>query len=371
MFRSTDTIEYYGRGHSGIINRLLSENIEVISAKSQNDKLILRTYSRDRQKIIVLFDALCYNYKIIKVDGARAVAAFLRRRWLLPLAAICIIVMLALIPRLVYTIRVESDAVDENAVLSAIEEEGVRRGVFIGNIDFDAVLRKVERLDGVAFADIIVKGSTVTISVKSELPHENIIDLSARGAVTSQYDAVISRQLIFSGAGVFNAGDVVRKGDTLITSEIPIGDSTVTVRPAGEVYGLVTYKAAVLFTSTRVERVKSGASHTECVTDIMGLCGRPRGSPYPMYETRVVTEKSGFLVPLTVRRITYYEIIDREITSTFEEAEEGLKAQALASAQSALPDAAVVKNKVTTIRHTGAGTVVEAVITAEQRIDVP
>lgn len=369
MFKNTDTIEYFGSGHSGVLNRLLSESVTVLSAQSEKKKLILRTYSRDRQKIIVLFDSLCYNYKIIKSTGTRAMRAFFRKRWLLPISVAAVVIMLSLIPRFIYDVRVEG--ADKDAILYVIEQQGVKRGAFIGKVDFDEARREVEKLDGVAFVDIVVKGSVVTVSVQRELPPVNIIDVSAVGKIVSGYDAVLSRQLIFSGEGLYKKGDIVRAGDVLISSEIPIGDQTVTVYPSGEVYGLVTYKASVLFTDTRIERVKSGNSFTESVTEILGLVGKKQGSPYKMYETRVVTEKSGFLIPMTVKRITYYEIVDKEVTETFEQAEEKLKSQALSYAQGAIPDGAVVKNRITTVRHTGAGVVVEAVITAEQRIDVP
>ena len=81
----------------------------------------------------------------------------------------------------------------------------------------------MEKLDGVAFVDIVVKGSVVTVSVQRELPPVNIIDVSAVGKIVSGYDAVLSRQLIFSGEGLYKKGDIVRAGDVLISSEIPIG----------------------------------------------------------------------------------------------------------------------------------------------------
>ena len=79
MFKNTDTIEYFGSGHSGVLNRLLSESVTVLSAQSEKKKLILRTYSRDKKKIIVLFDSLCYNYKIIKSTGTRAWCFFSKK----------------------------------------------------------------------------------------------------------------------------------------------------------------------------------------------------------------------------------------------------------------------------------------------------
>lgn len=370
MLRSLDIIEYDGAGHSGVLNRLLAENIKVYKAVSNKKKLIIYTKSADRQKIIVIFDGLCYNYKIIKSVGVKAFADFLKKRWILPVGFGLITAMLLTISSFVFRIEIYSEAVDKAAVYEVLERCGVKRGSLTRRIDAAELGKAVAEIGGVAFADVSVKGSTVVIKLHEELPEVNIFEVSGNKSLVSMCDAVITRQIVFSGSAVKKRGDIVRKGETLISSEVQIGeDKTTQLTAVGEVYGLVTYKASILFGENRVERVKSGNTHTETVISFLGLTGKIKGSPFAMYESRSESFTSGWLAPLKIKKITYFEIVDRQISETFTEAEPRLIKEALAMAQQGVPDGAVIRDRQTKIRQAGGNYIVEAVITAEQRID--
>lgn len=232
-----------------------------------------------------------------------------------------------------------------------------------------ALMREVEALDGVAYADVILTGSTVRINIVEELPRVNIIDVSSGLTVTSGYDAVVTRQIVYSGTAVKHSGDIVKAGETLIDGTIAVGEETVEIAARGEVYGLVVYKSSIYFNGTISERVRSGNSYTETVVSFLGLDGREKGAPYKTYETQRIYETSGFLFPMKTTKLTYFEIIERETVMTISEAEQVLSVKALASASNAVPDGAVIINKQTTVRQVGEGYIIEGAITVEQRID--
>lgn len=370
MLNGRDYIMYEGSSHKTVINRLLDENIQIVRARSVGRKLFLITKSKDRTKIVVLFDALCYNYKIIKSAGSVALLGYFAAHPVFLAAIAACILSLILYPMFLRRIVVSGAEGLNDEVSAAIADCGIDEGIFTAKIDADKLSLALGSIDGVSFADVKVVGNALIIGIKQELPPVTIIDGGSTRSISSFYDAVISRQLIFSGTAAFKKGDIVKKGDPLIDPVYVVGDEQIDVGACGEVYGLVQYKASVVYKEKYTKRVRSGRTHIDTVIDFLGLMGDGAGSPYEMYEKRVEETVSGFFIPLSVKKITYYEIVDVEITETFEVARDRLLIEVLSHAERGVPDSARITDKQTKVREVAGSYIVEAVVTAEQRIDI-
>lgn len=370
MLNGHDYIMYEGGSHKTVVNRLLDKNIQIVRAKSVGRKLFLITKSKDRTKIVVLFDALCYNYKIIKSIGSIALFGYFAAHPVLLAAVAACILSLILYPMFLRRVVVSGAEGLNDEVSAVIYNCGIDEGIFTAKIDADKLALMLGGIDGVSFADVKVVGNSLIIKIKQELPPVRIIDGYSTRPIASCYDAVISRQLIFSGTAAFKKGDVVKKGDPLINPEYAVGDELVKVGACGEVYGLVQYKASIVYKGQYTKRVRSGRTHIDTVIDFLGLTGEGAGSPYEMYEKRVEETVSGFFIPLSVKKITYYEIVDIEITETFEVARDRLVNEVLSYAEKGVPGSARITDKQTKVREVAGSYIVEAVVTAEQRIDL-
>lgn len=77
-----------------------------------------------------------------------------------------------------------------------------------------------------SFADVKVSGSTVYVSVRPSLKSAEIVDVQKDLPLYSAVDAVITRQIVFSGTPAFKAGDSVKAGDALIFRTLPRARTT-------------------------------------------------------------------------------------------------------------------------------------------------
>ncbi|MEG2457223.1 MAG: sporulation protein YqfD, partial [Clostridia bacterium] len=224
MFKNIDTFCYTGVGHAQLINRLLQANVKVISAKSSSNQLIITTHTLDRQKIIALFDELCYNYKLSKSEGIKSASLWLTGRIGLAISLIVAIVFFAILPHFILDIRVKSQFVSTDEVQKVLSEQGIFKGTYKPNINCNEVSQALQGIKGVAFATVVRKGTTITVTLFEELPQINIFDVSGSAPISAISDAIISRQIVYSGTSAFKNGEVVKCGEVLIAGYVEVGD---------------------------------------------------------------------------------------------------------------------------------------------------
>ena len=115
MYRFFDEVTVSGASKSTVMNKLLQKNVRIFRAQCQENGIKFRIKPNDRQKVIEIFDAICYNYKIVKGIDKNSVFGFLKRRWVIAVFFALVTVMFALIPgtftpcpstpRLIFTTR--------------------------------------------------------------------------------------------------------------------------------------------------------------------------------------------------------------------------------------------------------------------------
>lgn len=369
MFRRRDKYVIRNAGKAGVINAMVSAGIHICRAENAEGALVVYAKSRDRQKIIVLFDKLCYNYEITEGTDKASLVRFLKTRSVLVAGALLIIAMTVSIPRFLYTITLECPPYLEEEARTVLNKRGIKRGMILSEIDTLSLKEGLTAIEGVSFADTEIKGSTLKIRIKAELPKESVIDLSDGKAVLAATDAIVTRQLIFSGTAVFEAGDEVHVGDELIVPKIEVEGKEVSVPARGEIYGLIEYSATIPYNGVTVEYVKSGRSHKVRKADFLWLSGRNPFSPFERYETRTKFIVSDFLLPVKITEYVFDEIIEKRTEEPFATAKDRLEKEAMSLATSSVPDGARIFDRETIVIEAGGIYYVTATVTAEGRID--
>lgn len=353
-----------------MLNRLTAAGVFVTRAQSGEGVLTIHAPRQSRQKIIAIFTQMCYNYKIIKSYGAEGTLHNIWTRKGLVFVMLAAIVFFALMPAFVLDIQVESQNVQESAVLEVLESNGVKRGAYLKNFDKDALTLAVQSIEGVSFATVVRKGTTVFVKLYEELPPAVIPDADSVKPVVCVTDAVVTRQIVFSGTPLFKRGDVARKGDTLIGAYSLVGEEKVPQTARGEVYGYVYYSASMLYYETRVERVRSGESATWTNISFLGLSPKRPSPPFAMYESVSTIYKGGFLFPIERETITFYEMVDAQVYEPFAEAKDRIAGLTEEAAFAKIPADAKIINYYTQVRPQGEGAfLVETVYQTERRID--
>ena len=250
-----------------------------------------------------------------------------------------------------------------------LTESGVKRWKKTSDVDAKNVERRISEIDGVSFADVKVSGSTVYVSVRPSLKSAEIVDVQKDIPIYSAVDAVITRQIVFSGTPAYKAGDSVKAGDALIFPYVTSGEDNLPTGANGEVFGIIGYSATVSYGGSMTTYEKSGNSKTYRVVDFMGLTGKMPKSPYKLHETRTRKVECGFLIPLGFLEITFDEIVGTTISLPYEQAKDTVIKRASEQAEKVVPeDARVIRREINEV-EAGGVYYVTATVYAEGRID--
>jgi hypothetical protein len=190
-------------------------------------------------------------------------------------------------------------------------------------------------------------------------------------AITSIYDAVITRVVVSEGRAVVAPGDRVLAGAELVSTEIldTQGALLKTVMPKGAVYGRVAFMRSAFFTLSEVRQQRTGRTSSRNSTQLFGWSMGSSHSPYELYES-IETEQFLFgrsFLPIIVRHKTYHELVGVEYNYTVQERQQ----QLLWGMQEMLVLQAggrVIASR-TDVREVPGGYRLDAVIEAEMRLN--
>lgn len=329
-----------------------------------SEKLKFTIKSADKAKTFAILKKLCYNYAVERDNGPAAVFRRLAERLGVLTGFLLAAVFCALISRSVFFVRViKVENVDEKEVIRAVKSAADIPS-FKDNIPLDKIRHEVSSLDGVALCNVGIRGNYIVVEVigASEKPIK-----PEKTDIRSSCDAIITRIVAKKGNAVKNVGDVVKKGDLLISGEIMSSDGSEviqTVLPEGEVWGNVVLRAGVLLPEVVTVKKRTGKTSTYSFLTFGGY--EPR-SEKPYKNCDIITESvfTGIFLPLKFTKITYCETqFVQEKTDAEKEAEKIIDYLA-ASAVGTL-----IGTKITTTEKGGGITELNVYLTYERKISV-
>lgn len=192
-------------------------------------------------------DAICRKrgdtIRILGRQGIFWTAAGLCRRRVLLAGLLLIFALTLFLPTRVFFIEVEGNsAVPEREIVEAAEELGLYFGANRREIRSErlknGLLSKIPEL---RWAGVNTRGCVAVISVRERsLKEENDTQKSGVGNVVASRDGVVTEITVTRGRAVCQAGQAVKKGQTLISGYTDCGLSIRAEQAQGEVYGQTT-----------------------------------------------------------------------------------------------------------------------------------
>lgn len=251
-------------------------------------------------------------------------------------------------------------------VLEEAAALGLRPGAWRPGLDPNALAAELaQRLPNVSWIGVHLKGIRATIEVVERvLPGAGV-----RAAhIVAAKDGVVEDVLVLRGEARVKAGDVVRRGQILISGIVAPaeGQGPTLVRAEGRVKARVWYEAYA--SVPLVERREVGTGRAETAyslhvgSHVYHLWG-PRASPYRLYKVEKVTESlpalGPYRLPVHLTKVTYREVRREEIKRTVSQGQELARARAEELLRSKVPaDARVLGYRVEQVYGDGTGEVV-------------
>lgn len=344
---------------TSLVNKLSATSV-LYAPTATGGKLMFSVPSKDCAKIIALLDELCYNYKIMAINGVFAYAFSLLKR-----LGIIVGILLSVAVSVIYSFFVvEIDGDFSPEVERVLSSHGIAEGKFVPTFDSEKIGREIQSLDGVSFASVERIGTRVRVHVRYEQDEKPFVQYG--GEVKSVCDSVVMRTVVFGGTCEVEVGQAVKSGDVLIGGYYLVGDEKVPTTASGEVYGRKTTTKTRFFADTYIVREKGKAK--SCVRmSVFGKKPKTPKSPYENYELRYDERKNDFLLPYTVCRWTFTEIVQSEKSNTLSEKE--MKDLTYSSLVEDLADVKVLSRD-DEIQRTDGGYIVKTTVVTEERIDI-
>ena len=164
----------------------------------------------------------------MEVLGWGGLPAFLRRfrrRQVWSAGLLLFAAGLYLLSSFIWTVRVEGNERLETAeLLSACEDLGVKPGVWKRGVDTAEITnRLLVQFSDISWVSVSIKGTDVTIKLAETIEKAERIDRVTPCDIVASADGVIVHITAERGTPKVKPGDVVKKGDVLISSELLIG----------------------------------------------------------------------------------------------------------------------------------------------------
>lgn len=200
--------------------------------------------------------ALCARYgircEVRKETGKPACVRYIKRRITLPLALlVCAFVTFSFLSRVwIVDVRVMDGGTPSEAVYETLLAHGAIEGADASEIDTELLSLALTALSGYSYASVAQEGIALVVELAEERDAPDLFDIGYARDLVASCDCVITSVDVKAGTAKIKPGDIVRRGQVLIS-----GHEMVSREDAHSVGALGTVTARVWVTGEAQERV--------------------------------------------------------------------------------------------------------------------
>lgn len=272
LFNSSIKIKIEGRNVDNFLRRLINNkvNIEKVIPKSYNTMYIIIDYN-ELDKVLRL--KTIYNIKIIKYYGKLRLLKYIKKNIFVLIFLLVGLLMIYTLSNIVFSIEViHSNSNIIKLVNEELDKNGIKKYSFVKDYEeIEKIKKKIleDNKDTLEWLEIIREGTKYTVRVEERIINKDNIDDKVYDIVSSK-NAVIKKIYAISGEKVRNVDTYVKKGDTIISSDITLpNNSKVSKSASGRVEGEVWYTVRVEYPYIYNETIYTGKKKKVLVFNLL------------------------------------------------------------------------------------------------------
>lgn len=182
---------------------------------------------------------------IIEKRGFPFLLEKLKKRKMFGFGFLLFIGLIIFLTSFIWTIEVSgNEKVPEEEIIQFLQNMDIKRGIIKYNVDDQKIRNQIlDNFNIFSFASVDIKGTKLYIEVKEQdLPPEQIDDKTPCNIIAKK-KGIIKKVIAKSGKKVVNEGDIVEKGQLLITGVIEdeMFDENLLIHAEGEVFAITRY----------------------------------------------------------------------------------------------------------------------------------
>lgn len=272
LFNSSIKIKIEGRNVDNFLRRLINNkvNIEKVIPKSYNTMYIIIDYN-ELDKVLRL--KTIYNIKIIKYYGKLRLLKYIKKNMFVLIFLLVGLLMIYTLSNIVFSIEViHSNSNIIKLVNEELDKNGIKKYSFVKDYEeIEKIKKKIleDNKDTLEWLEIIREGTKYTVRVEERIINKDNKDDKVYDIVSSK-NAVIKKIYAISGEKVRNVDTYVKKGDTIISSDITLpNNSKVSKSASGRVEGEVWYTVRVEYPYIYNETIYTGKKKKVLVFNLL------------------------------------------------------------------------------------------------------
>ncbi len=304
-----------GASPSWALNRLAGARIPFWRVAWQDSFTVeICVLRRDREKAAAAIESAMCDHQSLREVGARAAFGGLLRRPVLLVMLVLSVASVVVIPKFVlfYTVT-GNETVPDQEILRTLQELNVGFGTFGPRIHPQNIKNHMlNLLPQLQWITVTQNGVCAEVVVRERPPKPEIENRKGFSNIVASQSGVITQQSVLAGQALHKVGDVVEKGELLVSGIVDL-ETVFTVENANaEIYARTWRKNEALIPSEYGEKIYSGASWTcrwliigEKRIKIFGNSGISTTACDKMIETRALSLPGGYIFPVSIVTETF------------------------------------------------------------------
>lgn len=362
------------------LNLIMRDNIEIWDINQENVGVITaKVCARDFRKLKEIAKISKCKVKIKNKMGVPFTLNRYRNRKIFAILIAVVSTAITILNLFVWEVEIVGDftfPIEE--VREQLALEHVRSGVLKKDIDPEKVrLNMLLKREDIAWMGVAIKGNRVVVEIVGKEEKTNDYVNTEPGNIICDNEGVVEKVYVAQGVAKVKKGDVVSKGDILISGEVTSEYAETRYVPAaGEIVIKTWYveKYKVPYVKSVVS--KTGNKEKSYMLDIFNckINLLNKDTNFEKYDTIITSNNFNlfgkFDFPIKVTTQVYEEILIDNITYTKNQAESMAKEFAKRSVLSKVPDDAVVVNEKMNIVESKEDIEAEIIIECEEKTGV-
>lgn len=213
-------ISVEGIGTERFLNHLIRSKISVYNVtRISNTKIQFYVDRNDMKLFKQAYKGSNFEVKVKQNTGVPFIMKRLYRHKGMWICAILSLMLLILTSQFVTDIYIQSpEGIKEEELRKELYEAGLKPGVYKKNIDRKEIREQImQKFDEVAYMSINVKGTNIFVTITKKAESLKSTEESNYCNIIAEKNGIIEKIIPRSGNSVINIGDIVQKGDMLIT----------------------------------------------------------------------------------------------------------------------------------------------------------
>ena len=314
------------------INICNNEHIELWNIKREN---AIKLHTSVEIKNFKLLRNICKKtkckIKIEKKSGLPFVIKKYKKRKVFIIILLIIIMGIITLSNFIWNIEVEGNSnIPKEELISLASKYGLSVGQWKGKVDEKDVINKIRlERDDIAWVGIDIKGTNAIIKIVEADKKPEIIDEDEYCNIVADKDAMITKVSAQNGTPLVKAGDIVKKGDTLIAGWLE-GKYTGKqyVHSHGDIQAKVWYTTTEKIDLKETKKVETGNTENKYSVKINNFeinlfKSLPKFQKYDtINENKKLKLFSNFYLPFEIVKYTYTEYEENTVVHSIEEAKQ-------------------------------------------------